>query len=181
MTQRRRWPLLALLAPSVAALFSGTVGWAAGHPPVPGAAPASDPDADQLRRLVAEQASTVKRLRASVRQLVARVQYLRKEGSTARLQVRRTPALEPAPSTPSHPVPRAVQATPAPPRRAPVPAPARRSTPRSTPKATPKPAPTRPKATPTARPKPAPKPAPQPAPPPAPPEATPPPVPSTGS
>ena len=84
MTHRRRLPLLALLAPSVAALFSGTVGWAAGHPPVPSAAPAPGPDADQLRRIAAEQAGTLQRLRTTVRQLEAQVQDLRKEASTAR-------------------------------------------------------------------------------------------------
>ena len=190
MTHRRRWPLLALLAPSVAALFSGAVSWAAGSAPAASAAPAptAGPDADELRRTVAEQAGTLKLLRATVRRLEAQVEGLRgaPKPGPVRLHVRRPAAVtdeqagqgrEPR-TAPSHPAPRSAP-TAAPPTRRTT-APTRRTPPRSTPTST---RPTTPTTKPITKPttKPTTKPAPRPAPVPTAPAPTPPPVHSTGS
>ncbi len=188
MTHRRRWPLLAVLAPSVAALFSGAVSWAAGNPPPRSASAAATPaqpaapsDADALRRTVAEQAGALRQLRSTLRRLEAQVDGLRAARTTPRppaprLQVRR-PTEQPAavrPAVPPHPVPRAAPrpTTPTPPQRPPraVSRPAPGPAPKPSPKPAPRPAP-----------KPAPKPAPEPAAPSPPPPPPPPPVDSTGS
>ena len=74
---RVRWTTAALLAPTAAALFTGTTVWAAGHQPGTGsattAAPAPtapvDPQVEWLRQAVAANTAQVDALRATVSKL----------------------------------------------------------------------------------------------------------------
>jgi hypothetical protein len=190
MPHRRRWPVLALLAPSVAALFSGTVSWAVSSSPGPSGGASSGEDAAALRRTVEQQAGAVARLRATVRRLEAQAEDLRRTpaknrpvrvhlrqagtagsspgtGTAATTRTTTTPA--PGMSTGRTSAPTVRTATPAPVRK-PAPAPGTTPAPRPAPQPAPRPAPT-----------PAPKPAPKPAPTVPRPTPAPPPVPSTGS
>ena len=72
---RVRWTTAALLAPTAAALFTGTTVWAAGHQPstasstsTPSPAPTAttDPEVEVLKAVVAENTAQVAKLHATV-------------------------------------------------------------------------------------------------------------------
>jgi hypothetical protein len=184
MPHRRRWPLLAVLAPAVTALFSATVSWAAGHGPASPAA-ASSPDeagGPAVRSPAAREAATVEHAEEKVADLArhrALRLHLRRTDRTPpkadRLAAASAPtrprAAAPRPSSPSprpagtsRPTPRTVQA--------PQPKPRPEVQPKPQPKPPPKPRP-KPRPAPTQHPTPQPAPAPAP--------SGPPPVPTTGS
>ncbi len=183
MPHRRRWPLVALLAPAVTALFSATVSWAAGSGPASApTAPSPEPvgGAGTVRLpaaptgvaggYVEEKAADAERHRA-VRLHLRRTEQPNVRTPSPPAEARPTPKTARRATRPS---PRPAKTLTPAPRNAPTAAPPRREV-----KPAPKP---RPKPQPPAKPKPAPTQPPTPAPAPAvPAPGGPPPVPTTGS